>query len=229
LSGKDRNCEGEGTFPLVLEREHQMALIQCEQTSLDEASDGQLVARALAGSEDAFEALTRRYSSQLFHFLHHFLHDYDSACDVLQQVMVRLYTALPTLHQERSLKAWLFTVAHHRAIDELRKERSVPFSELELAEQEENATAVSMQHMPLPQELYEYQELQAFLQWAMSQLPPHYREIVFLRYRFQLTFPEIGRYLGKPEATVKTYFHRARRRLRTMLEEERAHDLFREQ
>jgi RNA polymerase sigma-70 factor (ECF subfamily) len=51
-------------------------------------------------------------------------------------------------------------------------------------------------------------------------LPPRYRAVVLLRYTTQLSYREIGQVLSIPEATAKTYFSRARKPLRTLLEPE---------
>lgn len=62
-----------------------------------EVTDRVLVRQTLAGDEDAFETLVRRYHTQVFHFIHHYLGDYDQACDVLPQVLLKLFASLPTL------------------------------------------------------------------------------------------------------------------------------------
>src|SRR5260370_7640024 len=61
------------------------------------------------------------------------LKDDEQAHDVLQFVLLQLYVSRPTLLRDVPLKAWLFQVAHHRCLDELRKQRrrpSIHFSEL---------------------------------------------------------------------------------------------------
>ena len=58
---------------------------------------------------------------------------------------------------------------------------------------------------------------------AIETLPSRYRAIVLLRYIDQLSFREIGQALNMPESTAKTYFSRARKHLRTMLEPEFAY------
>src|SRR5689334_17331164 len=105
----------------ALEKESTMHVSQQEKIPTKDSSDGLLASQALEGDEVAFETLVRRYSSPLFHFIYHLLGDYDRSCDVLQLVMLQLYTSLPTLHREKSFKSWLFKVAHNRAVDELRK------------------------------------------------------------------------------------------------------------
>ena len=62
--------------------------------------------------------------------------------------------------------------------------------------------------------MVERRDLQALLQEAIQELPPKFRSVVILRYSSQMSFPEIGKVLSMPEATAKTYFHRAKVLLR---------------
>jgi RNA polymerase sigma factor (sigma-70 family) len=70
---------------------------------------------------------------------------------------------------------------------------------------------------PLPEEIAERHYVRDRLLRAIQTLPPRFRSVVFLRYSKQLTFPEIGKTLGMPEATAKTYFSRAKPLLRASL------------
>jgi DNA-directed RNA polymerase specialized sigma24 family protein len=60
-------------------------------------ADRVLVRQTLAGDEDAFETLVRRYHTPVFHFICHYVSDYDQACDVFQQVLLKLSACLPKL------------------------------------------------------------------------------------------------------------------------------------
>ena len=64
------------------------------------------------------------------------------------------------------------------------------------------------------EELAELQELQHGIQTAIRALPLAYLPVVWLFYREQLTYAEIGRILDLPGSTVKTYFNRAKPFLR---------------
>src|SRR6266702_3950768 len=184
-----------------------------------EISDGTLVQQTLAGDQQAFEMLLRRYNVTLFNFICHCLGDYDLACDILQQVFLQLYISLPTLRIGEPLKAWLFQVARNRCLDELRRKRAIHFSELEAASDEDDLSPLVAlpDNSPLPEELAERRDLQQTLHKAIMSLPPKFRAVVSLRYANQLSFSEIGRALNMPEATAKTYFQRAKPLLRTFL------------
>jgi RNA polymerase sigma factor (sigma-70 family) len=192
---------------------------ECTNIQATELSDGLLALQCLNGNERAFEGLFKRYRPALFKFIFNMLHEYDLACDVLQHVFLQLYISLPTLETEKPLKSWLFQVARNRCLDELRRKRVVRFSELETSNEEgesEMLTFLPDPH-PLPEEIAERHDVQDRLLCAIQCLPPRFRSVVLLRYSKQLTFPEIGKALGMPEATAKTYFSRAKPLLRASL------------
>jgi RNA polymerase sigma-70 factor (ECF subfamily) len=60
------------------------------------------------------------------------------------------------------------------------------------------------------------------LRRALSAITPDERELLTLRYGCDLTQPDIARALDIPEGTVKVRLHRARRRVRSVMEEESA-------
>ncbi len=191
-----------------------------------EPSDTVLISQVLAGDDRAFEVLMQRYHLQLYNFIGRCLKDYELAHDVLQFVFMQLYIALPklehNLHSKRTktpLKSWLFQVAWNRCMDELRKRRSILFSELDLLDEDEEMTIINIipDAHPLPEEIAEHHELQTMLTSAIQKLPPRLRSVVSLRYTQGLSFVEIGRVLNMPENTAKTYFQRARPLLRNEL------------
>lgn len=184
-----------------------------------EIADGTLVKQTLAGDQDAFEMLVRRYHTPLFNFICHCLSDYDLSSDILQQVFLQLYISMPTLHTDEPLKAWLFQVARNRCLDELRRKRTIHFSELEINNDDEDLSPLNILPDPRPQpdEMAEHHDLQQKLQQAIHALPPKFRAVVLLRYTGQLSFYEIGRTLNMPEATAKTSFQRARPLLRQLM------------
>ncbi len=197
-----------------------------QKIALTTLSDGLLARQSLAGDDQAFEVLVTRYSTHLFNFIYHLLKDYDLSCDILQKVMVQLYLSLPSLHQEKPFKSWLFTVARHYVIDETRRKHLISLSEGEPTnDEEENGVFAIADPALAPEEQCEYRELQQNLALAIQTLPAHYRRIVLLRYVQQCTFPEIGEVLNIRPDTAKTYFHRALPLLRAVLQVEHVYEL----
>jgi RNA polymerase sigma-70 factor (ECF subfamily) len=195
----------------------------CLDHAMSDLPDAVLTREARAGEQQAFEMLVRRYQSPLFNFIYRFVGDYDQACDISQEVFLRLYLSLSRLEVDKPLKPWLFQVAHNRCIDEIRRSQrgALNFSYLGQADDlsEEFRFDQIIDPDPLPEEVLEHQDLQYVLQQAIASLPPKPRAVVMLRYTAQLSFPQIACILDMPAATAKTYFARAKVRLRQVLKE----------
>ncbi len=186
-----------------------------------ESSDIELVQLALNGDMHGFDVLVERYDQVLAGWAYRILRNHQQVEDVLQSVYLQLFLSLNTLRADKSIKAWLFRVVHNRCMDELRHIQPIYFSELKMSEEVEDEYPpfeCLPDPTPLPQEIAEQHELQQHILRAISILPPRFRSIVYLRYRFQKSFAEISQLLNIPEATAKTYFYRAKPYLRATLQ-----------
>jgi len=183
-------------------------------------TDDNLVQQAHIGDQSAFEILFERYRALLFLLISRIVRNEDLAHDVLQHVFLQLYRSLPTLVPGETLRAWLSQVARHRCIDELRRRRHLLFSEIEPFPDGGEYSFLATLPDPdrQPEEQVELHELRQQLLEAIEALPPHFRRVVLLRYATQSRGSSIGQALNIPEATAKTYFNRARKQLRTLLE-----------
>ena len=198
-----------------------MFTLEPAKTYRSEFTDNELVRQALAGEMSGFEMLVERYNLMLTNWAYRILRNRQQVEDVLQFVYLQLFLSLGTLHADKSIKAWLFRVVHNRCLDELRRIQPIYFSELTLSG-EVGDEFIPFEFVPdpspLPEEIAEQHELQQRIQRAISILPPRLRSVVFLRYTLQKSYAEISQILNIPEATAKTYFHRAKPYLRTALQ-----------
>ena len=199
-----------------------MQMIKSTDTGVQDHSDGILAQQSLDGDQRAFETLVEHYRPLLFNSIYQILGDYDQSCDILQQVFLQLYLSLPTLKQDKSFRGWLLKVARNRCLDELRRKHAMPFSTLEVIEDEDEASLLlSLSDPgPLPEEVAEQHDLRSAVRRAIDELPPRYRRVVLLRYAGQQSFAEIGQALSIPAATAKTHFQRAKVLLRAALSTE---------
>jgi RNA polymerase sigma factor (sigma-70 family) len=183
-----------------------------------------LMASARQGDARAFESIVRHYTPPLYNFIYRFVGNQEQANDILQDVMIRFYKSLPSLYYDKPLASWLYQVAHHCCIDELRKKyrTTVYFSQLKVTNEYGEEFYPNEIHTPVAsaEEEFERKDLQEYIQHAITALPTKYRAIVVLRYASNLPFSAIGNIIGIPQATAKTYFCRAKKLLRTMIERE---------
>ena len=181
--------------------------------------DQQLMVRIQQGDRRAIEYLIERYQRPLFNFAYRFLNDADAAADICQHTFIQLFTHIHELHADDGLRPWLFRVARHRCLDEIRRQRTTPFSQFAPDGDTDGPSPLEQfaDTTPLPADIVEREDLQQILSEAIAALPAKYREVVSLRYVADLSFAEIGEVLGIPEATAKTQFHRAKPLLRAFL------------
>jgi RNA polymerase sigma factor (sigma-70 family) len=187
-----------------------------------DVTDSVLIQQARIGDQGAFEILVDRYSALLFCLIFSMLQDEHLAHDVLQHAFLQLYRSLPTLQTDRTIKAWLCQVARYRCIDELRVRRRRPLFFSEMGENPDGEEFSFLVEIPdpdrQPEEQVELIELRQRILEAIKRLPARMSAVVLLRYARQLSFCEIGQALSMPESTAKTYFSRARKPLRILLE-----------
>jgi RNA polymerase sigma factor (sigma-70 family) len=192
---------------------------KCRKLQDLEISDNELAYQSLVGNQDAFEVLVRRYERLLFRLIYRYVGEYQEAHDVLQQVWLQLYLSLPKLYPHVHLKPWLFTVAHNRSLDVLRRRRLLTFSEVETGNEEDEGGFLNtiLDTSLMPEELVEQRDLQRAIWRAIQTLPRTYHSVVLLYYREQMNYAEIGQVLKMPVSTVKARFQRAKPFLRTAL------------
>jgi RNA polymerase sigma factor (sigma-70 family) len=121
-------------------------------------------------------------------------HDAD---DCFQETFLAALRAYPRLRPGSNLRAWLLTIAHHKAIDHLRRARAQ--SALPLDEHRARA------------------EPDRAIWSAVAGLPPRQRAAVLLRYAGDLRHREIAAAIGCSEEAARRSLHEGLKRLRETL------------
>src|ERR687890_316717 len=84
-------------------------------------ADSDLVVRAIAGREDGFAELVRRYQRPIVAYVYRMVGDYDAALDLTQEVFIKVYGSLTRYRSEYKFSTWIYRIAHNAAIDHLRR------------------------------------------------------------------------------------------------------------
>src|SRR4051794_41433762 len=84
--------------------------------------DAELLARVSAGDEGAIELVYQRYGGACFALARRILNDAALAEDVVQQVFLALWQGHGYDPARGAVSTWLLSVAHHKAVDALRRE-----------------------------------------------------------------------------------------------------------
>ncbi len=180
--------------------------------------DAVVLARGLAGDEDAFAMLVRRYEPKLRVYVSGIVAVEEEARDLVQETFIRAWRHLSQYDAQFRFSTWLFRIAHNVAIDHLRRRRQ-PTVSLELGEDDEGEglrlDPADARRGPLGE--LANRELAVALAREIERLPASYRELVTLRHLIGLSYNEIAELKGLPLGTVKNKLFRAHSVLRESL------------
>ena len=166
--------------------------------------EARLIRSSLAGEEDAFAALVRRHQARVFRLAGRFFRRPQDVEDVAQDTFLRAWRKLPTYRAEAPFEHWLTRLCLRCVYDRLRRR---VHEEQSVGEAEMQAPAVD------PDARLEVERLLARLSAAD-------RFLLTLLEGEGWSVAEIAARLGWSQANVKVRAHRARKRLRRILEGE---------
>src|SRR5437899_6317315 len=146
-------------------------------------TDVDLVNGALAGSERAFQELVRRYERPVFSVIVRAVRDPARAEELAQDTFVKAFLKLDTYAPERKFSSWLLAIAHHAAIDEVRR-ANVRTTPLEEAPQDCLAGKCDQDS---PYRVTEQRELAKGLGEAGHHLGPVFAAVIALEFGLDLT------------------------------------------
>jgi RNA polymerase sigma-70 factor (ECF subfamily) len=176
-----------------------------------ECSDAVLAARLVAGDDDALAEAFDRYAGAVFAAAHAVLGRRSAAEDVVQDVLVTLWQRPERFDAARgSMRTFLTTLAHHRAVDVVR-------SELRRVGRERQSAQL------LPSQRASYDDADApivadLVRDAVDQLPCEQRQVVELAYYKGLSYRDVATTAGIPEGTAKSRLRLALAKLEAVLD-----------
>ncbi|MGN6446871.1 RNA polymerase sigma factor [Amnibacterium sp.] len=166
--------------------------------ALELADDALLADRAADGDERAFAVLLRRHGPVLRAYITRLTRRPSESDDVLQEVALAAWQALPKLENPALVKAWLFRIAERQAFALLRKQPQHAELDDEVpAEHDEEARW----------------DARRALQAALTRIPEQQAQVWVLREMGGLSYSEIAERLAIPESTVRGALAQARKKL----------------
>jgi len=112
------------------------------------------------------------------------------ADDCLQETLISALRAYPRLRHADNLRAWLYTIAHRKATDAVRRARRAPHADLESTPP---ARIAAPPHEPRDDQLWA----------AVRTLPPKQGAAIVHRYVFDLAYREVGERMGISEEAAR--------------------------
>lgn len=161
--------------------------------------------------EEAFNGIVETYTERLYWHVRRFLCSHDDTDDLLQDIMIKIWTALPTFRGESKLYTWIYRIATNEVLNHLRKQRFKALVSLD--------SATSILERKIDDDAYfNGDEMQRELHKAIQRLPEKQRVVFNLRYFEEMKYEEISEITGTSVGALKASYHHAYGKVKADLE-----------
>lgn len=151
---------------------------------------------------DALDLIVTVFGDRMLRLAVTMIGDRALAEETIQDVMIRIWRALPSFRSQSSLSTWIYTITRNRCLTVLRQRRA---TQAESLDEPGVRQAAEEARMPVQAAGDVVSMLQA--------LPPVYRQALTLFYFEGRSYEDIALLLDMPMGTVKTNIHRAKKML----------------
>ena len=175
-------------------------------------SDEQITGLIQNGDYDAaFNAIVAAWSERLYWHLRRYAGSHEDADDLLQDVLVKVWKALPTFRCDSQLFTWIYRIATNEALNFLRKNRFKAMLKAENLESLLNSHFDDDVH-------FNGDELQREVQKAINMLPDKQKQVFIIRYFDELPYEQISEILDTSVGSLKASYHHAYNKVKAYLE-----------
>ena len=171
-------------------------------TTTEEVTDVQLITKVREGNEDMFGLLVLRYQPKLLGFFYRMTGSLEEAEDLSQETFINVYFNLKKFDTSKEFYPWLFTIAHHLAVNRYHRNNKIRLIDIEKIPEIEDKQDVLDNVMR--------RESKDLIHRVLSSLRGEYRSVLELRYLKEQSYQEIARSLQVPLNTVKSRLFRAK-------------------
>lgn len=161
----------------------------------------------MAGKQALYENLVSAYSSWLYRYAYWLSGEKPAAEDLVQETFLRAWRFLDSLKDEASAKSWLTTI--------LRRENARKYERKQFQYSDIDMDSISTETLQ-----FDARPEVSALRIALKELPAKYREPLVLQVLEGYSLEEIAQMFDLPRNTVATRLHRARQKLRVVLQDD---------
>ena len=152
------------------------------------------------------------YQEDVFRVCLGFSRNPQDAEDLSQEVYLKAFRKIGTIHEPQALKAWLLRIARNTCLDHQKRSRLFRLFR-------RSVTRDDAQENSTQQEQINTRERLARLKEAVGRLPRKQREVFVLREYGHLSYAELAEVLGIKQGTVMSRLNRARKAMLNFIKE----------
>ena len=180
-------------------------------SEIDVLREKLLVMRVQSRESGAFAELVVQYERRVLYYVHRILGNDVELADVMQEIWIRVFLKISTLHAPQAFRVWLYKIAHDVSVSELRKSKRRETTRI---------TDEHLGHIADTSAWHEFELLEhaGLVHEAIEHLSLPHREVLTLRFLEGLDLSELADVVGCSIGTVKSRLHYAKFAMRKFLE-----------
>ena len=161
-------------------------------------------------AERLFNEIVRDYSERVYWHVRRFVNNHEDADDLVQEIFLKIWTALPSFRGDAQLFTWVYRIATNETLNWLRREKvrsALRFTTID-AEMERRIDS---------DPFFDGDAADRALSKAVAKLPEKQRQVFVMRYYDELPYEEMSAVLGTSVGALKASYHIAQEKVRAAL------------
>ena len=161
--------------------------------------------------EEAFNGIVNAYTERLYWHVRRFLCSHEDTNDLLQDIFIKIWAALPGFRGEARLYTWLYRIATNEALNHLRKQKFKALVSLD--------SASGILERKIDEDAYfNGDQMQRELHKAIQRLPEKQRIVFSLRYFDEMKYEDISEITDTTVGALKASYHHAYNKIKDDLQ-----------
>lgn len=185
-------------------------------------SEQELILSAQTGDIEALSIIYDKYNRRVFNLCLRMIRDRADAEDLTQDVFVQLFRKIHTFRGQSAFSTWLHRLAVNMVLMEIRSRKSHRYFLTSIDAKNEDEDSLPEQFGREDNTLRGSLD-RLVLQTALEELPPGYRLVFLLHDVHGYEHQEIAEILSCSVGNCKSQLHKARLKLRRLIENEPFH------
>ena len=160
--------------------------------------------------EEAFNQIVEAYSERLYWHIRRFLCSHEDTNDLLQEVFIKIWSALPSFRGDSQLYTWIYRITTNEILNNLRKQKLRAIISLDSASEILRKKIDDDPH-------FNGNDLQRELHKAIQKLPEKQRLVFNLRYFDEMKYEDISEITDTSVGALKASYHHAYNKIKEEL------------
>jgi RNA polymerase sigma-70 factor, ECF subfamily len=181
-------------------------------------SDKELLDRIRNKDQDAFKHLVGNYNSLVLNTCNSFLHNFEDAQDISQEVFIEVYKSIEKFRGESKISTWLYRISVNKSLNHIRKnKRNSIFQSIESIVWSQKNNIDNLSEIGESENDSETNKRSKILYKAINSLPQNQRIAFTLSKLESMKYKKISEVMNVSISSVESLMFRAKKNLQKKL------------